>query len=81
MVLETHGGGWSPTFRRMVDWVARSAAACTHEDAASVSFKIAQRISCSLQRENARAILKRQGQQTQEPALSAWVSAADGSVW
>ena len=81
MVVEAHGGGWSPTFRRVVDWLARNAAVCSHEDAAAVSFKIAQRISYSLQRENLRAILKRQGQPTQERMMSAWVSAADGSVW
>jgi hypothetical protein len=56
MIIEGHGGGWRPTFRLIVDWIARNAAASHQENPAATSLRIAQRISCSLQRENARAI-------------------------
>ena len=59
-VFEAHGGGWSVASRKVVDWISRQAAAIQQEDPATVSFKIAQRISCTLHRENARAILRRQ---------------------
>ena len=61
MVLEAHGGGWSPLVRTAVDWVAKRQAACHNEDPSSVSLRIAQHISCSLVRDNARAILQRSG--------------------
>ena len=58
-VLEPVGGRWSDALRSVVAWVAdeckRSGPPIGSTDA---SFKIAQRISCTLHRENARAILK-----------------------
>ena len=80
MILEAHGGGWSGTFRGVIDWVARSAAAAHHEEPAAVALRIAQRISSSLQRENARAVLRRQALQDPEPQAS-WEGAADGETW
>ena len=59
LVLEAHAGGWSPLTRATFDWIAKSQAASLHEDPSTVSLRIAQRISCSLQKENARAILQR----------------------
>jgi hypothetical protein len=55
MVVEAHAGGWSKTARGVLDWIAAQAAAIQHEDPSRVSLKIAQRISCVLHRENARA--------------------------
>ena len=81
MILEAHGGGWSSAFRRTVDWIARNAAAANHEDATVVSLRIAQRISCSLHRENARAILKRKVQPAALPAMSSWLDASDDAHW
>ena len=43
----------------MFDWISKSQAINMFEDAASVSLRIAQRISCTLHKENARAILRR----------------------
>jgi hypothetical protein len=60
MVLEAQGGGWSAALRRQVEFVARNSAAAQAETTSVMSLIVAQRISCSLQRENARAILKRQ---------------------
>ena len=59
MVVEAHAGGWSPLARAKFDWLARVQAASHHEDPSVVSLRIAQRISCALQAENARAILQR----------------------
>ena len=59
LILEAHAGGWSPLTRAKVDWLAKSQAASQNEDPSSVSLRIAQRISCALQRENARALVRR----------------------
>ena len=59
MVFEAHGGGWSPLARATLDWISKQQAACHNDDPAAVSLKIAQRISSTLHRENARAILQR----------------------
>ena len=58
-VVDAHAGGMSLLARRTVDAFARDIAASTNTTAAAVSLRIAQRISCSLQRESARAILRR----------------------
>ena len=60
MVLEAHGGGWHAAFRHAVDWISTAASTNGHEVYSIISLRIAQRISCSLQRENARAILRRE---------------------
>ena len=59
MVLEAHAGAWSPTARGILDWIARQASASQHESAQSCSLRITQRLSCTLHRENARAVLRR----------------------
>jgi hypothetical protein len=59
MVVEAHAGGLSKTSRAMLEWIAAQAAAVHHECPSKVSLKIAQRISCVLHRENARAVLRR----------------------
>jgi hypothetical protein len=59
MVVEAHGGAWSPTARRTMDWVAKRLSASSGESRGEVCLRLAQRMSCILQRENARAILRR----------------------
>ena len=59
MVLEGHGGAWSPAARRMLDWLAGRQSALSGEGRGEVSLRLAQRMSCILHRENARAILRR----------------------
>ena len=57
------GGGWSEALRSVVSWIASESnrnSSISHSD---TSFKIAQRTSCALHRENARAILKRAPEQ------------------
>ena len=67
MVFEAHGGGWSPLARATLDWVSKQQASCHNDDPAAVSLKIAQRISCTLHRENARAVLQRTAEVSASP--------------
>ena len=59
MVLDAHSGGMGKDFRSVVDAIGRQAAAVSGLRPDFHSLLIAQRISISLQRENARAILRR----------------------
>ncbi len=77
MVIEAHGGGWSPSARRVLDWIAGQGAAASGEVRAGVCLRVAQRMSCVLQRENARAVLKRTVGAPSRAELSGWVHSAD----
>ena len=57
------GGSWSDAFRSVVAWVASESKRSAPVSGSDASFKIAQRIACTLHRENARAILKRAPEQ------------------
>ena len=59
MVVEAHGGGWGPAARRVLDMVAKHGSAITSDEPEEISLTIAQRLSCSLQRESARAVMRR----------------------
>ena len=62
LVLEACGGGWSQAFRSVVAWISsesRTARGHATDAPRDISLRIAQRISCTLHRENARAILRR----------------------
>jgi len=59
LVLEGHAAGWSPLLRSTVDWISRQGARICQENPPTVSLRIAQRISCTFLRENARAVLRR----------------------
>ena len=83
MVIEAHSGGWSPLARTTLDWIARQASACTGEEHGPAALRIAQRISATLHRENARAIHKRSASELAGSFYSGWVAdggglAADG---
>ena len=58
-IVDAHAGGLSPLARRTVDSCAKEVAATLHLQPAAVALRITQRISCSLQRESARAVLRR----------------------
>ena len=56
------GGGWSQALRSVVAWIAsesRMARGPVSGSPTDISLRIAQRISCTFHRENARAILRR----------------------
>ena len=59
LVREAVGGGWSDALRSVVAWIASESRRSGPIDGSDASFKIAQRISCTLHRENARAFLNR----------------------
>ena len=59
VVFEAHGGGFGKAARRVLDCIANQQMLAGAWSAEGVSLKIAQRISCTLHRETARAILKR----------------------
>ena len=64
LVIEAVAGGWSDALRSDVYWITCESDRCSPVRGSDASFKIAQRISCALHRENARAILKRASEQT-----------------
>jgi hypothetical protein len=59
MVVETHGGGWGRDARRTFAVLAKRVADATGEDATVVATQHAQRLSTLLQKETARAVLRR----------------------
>ena len=48
LVLEAAGGGWSDALRSVVAWIASESKRSGPIDGSDASFKIAQRISCTL---------------------------------
>ena len=77
MVVEAHGGGWSSLARGALDWVSRRVAAARGERPADASLRIAQRMSCTLHRENARAILRRAVVAAPTAPVSGWAAGID----
>ena len=75
MGLEAHARVWSPTARGILDWIAHQSAASHHEPPHTCSLRIAQRTSCTLHRENARAILRRMVAAESAPQPGGWASA------
>ncbi len=59
LIFEAHGGGWSGSTRKVLDALARGQSAAWLVGQEPASLRIAQRISASLHRENARAVLRR----------------------
>ena len=69
MVVEAHGGGMGKQFRQVLDSIAKQTAAVTGLRSDFCSSLIAQRISVTLQRENARAILRRLSERPDDSAV------------
>ena len=61
MVVDAHGGGWGPAAKDAFKIIAREHANQTGTSASMAISELAQRISIILERENARAILRRLG--------------------
>ena len=73
LIVEAHGGALSTSFRATVNWLASAVAAARGTDKSLESLRIAQRISATLQRENARAVLRRLSLGDEEaPPSSPW---------
>ena len=58
MIFEEHGG-MSSALRSAMDWIAKAGASVGNDSQTTWSLRTAQRISCSLQREPARSVLRR----------------------
>ena len=62
LVLEACGGGWSHALRETIAWVStesRTMRGLASSTPSNISLRIAQRVSCTLHSENARAILRK----------------------
>ena len=59
LVAEAHGGSWGTEARRAFSNIACHAAAAVNGDSSVLADQLAQRLSCLLQKENARAVLRR----------------------
>ena len=72
MIIESHGGGWAPSARRTLDAIAKHTGACWRQGTEPESLRIAQRLSCALHRETARAILRRLHQPPLPEEVGGW---------
>ena len=59
LVFEAHGGGWGTQTRKSLGFVSQQLQAVGDWCREGIPLRLAQRISCSLQREAARAVLRR----------------------
>ena len=81
MVIEAHGGGWSKGARQILDCIAKHLTASWNTDGEVASLSVAQRLSTSLHRENARAVLKRLQATPSEEAPVDDYAGAEESIW
>ena len=58
-VVEAHGGGFGPMARRAVAHIAKAGAATEGEEVERQAANTVRRMSCSVHRQNARAVLRR----------------------
>ena len=80
MVVEAHGGGWSTAARAVLDGIAKCVAAAQYDNHEIASLAIAQRLSVTLHRENARAIVRRL-RDTAPPGAYDTVPADEPGLW
>ena len=73
LILEAHGGGFSEALREKLDDIAEKKSGGSSTSKSQVSLNIAQGISCTLQRENARAVLMRRANSSSGGADNVWV--------
>ena len=81
MVMEAHSGGWGKAAREVLDAVARHVSASWYGEAEVESLRIAQRLSCSLHRENSRAVLRRLQEPTLPEGCGSWSPGDVGDTW
>ena len=67
LVAEACGGGWGPAAERAWKALAQAVAARTGETAAVEQERLLQALGVALQRENARAVLRRAGPTLVDP--------------
>ena len=62
LVVEGCGGGWAPAAVQTWKMLGQALAACSGDGAAVETNRLYQALAVTLQRENARAVLRRQGE-------------------
>ena len=72
LVIEAHGGGWSKLARKTFDVIASQLRATSDSLADAASLTIAQRLSVTLHRENARAVVRRLPAPTAADGVGDW---------
>ena len=83
-VVEAHGGGLGPVARKVCASIAQAAAARSGEEVTHQAASLLRRITCSLHRENARAVLRRLPGAQPLPTRcspSAWTETPDALAW
>ena len=72
VVFEAHGGGWGTQTRRTLGFLGQQLSATGEWCREGTPLRLAQRVSCSLQRETARAILRRLTPMATETEVTAY---------
>ena len=81
-IIEGHGGGWSAKARRLVDKVGRAMACRDLELKGRGPLTLAQRLSCVVHREGARAILRRlHSDETDRTAIGGRDAGHQNTLW
>jgi hypothetical protein len=81
MVIEAHSGGWSKRARQTLDSIAKHVSASWYTEGEAASLSIAQRLSISLHRENARAVLRRLQETAPDMVPSGWSPDDTTPLW
>ena len=81
MVLEAHSGGWSKRARQTLDAIAKHVSTSWYTDGEAASLNIAQRLSTTLHRENARAVLRRLQETVPDDAAPEWTPGDAAPLW
>ena len=76
LIIESHGGGLRPAFRKILGKLDKDTVSVTGQPSGSVSLATAQRISCILHRENARAVVAREETLSSGGQKDTWASFA-----
>ena len=74
VVFEAHGGSWSLSARQLFDNVAKAQRSLYKDAGECLSLRMAQRMSVTLHRESARAILRRSHEPVPACAASEWTA-------
>ena len=81
MVIEAHGGGWSKRARQILDTIAKHVSSSWNQNGEAASLSIAQRLSATLHRENARAVLRRLQEPIGEEVANDWTPGDLMPLW
>ena len=80
LVFEAHGGGWGTQTRRTLGFLGQQLSATGEWCREGAPLRLAQRVSCSLHRETARAILRRLAPADTDAAVTPYEPEADGDA-